>query len=54
VLLVLVLGLLVAGRREEARAPATFIPDCILLLTRLMGDSRVPRRHKLLVAGLLG
>lgn len=52
--LVLVLGLLVAGRREHARALATFIPDCIVLVSRLMGDSRVPRRHKLLLAGLLG
>lgn len=52
--LVLVLGLLVAGRREDARALATFIPDCIVLVSRLMGDSRVPRRHKLLLAGLLG
>jgi uncharacterized membrane protein YkvA (DUF1232 family) len=52
--LVLVLGLLVAGRREDARALATFIPDCIVLVSRLMGDSRVPGRHKLLLAGLLG
>ena len=52
--LVLVLGLLLAGRREDARALATFIPDCIVLVGRLMGDSRVPRRHKLLLAGLLG
>ena len=52
--LVLVLGLLAAGRREDARALATFIPDCIVLVSRLMGDSRVPRRHKLLLAGLLG
>jgi len=52
--LVLVLGLLVAGRREDARALATVIPDCIVLVSRLMGDSRVPRRHKLLLAGLLG
>ena len=52
--LALVLGLLVAGRREEARALATFIPDCIVLVTRLMGDGRVPPRQKLLLAGLLG
>jgi uncharacterized membrane protein YkvA (DUF1232 family) len=52
--LALVLGLLVAGRREDARALATFIPDCIVLVSRLMGERRVPRRHKLLLAGLLG
>jgi uncharacterized membrane protein YkvA (DUF1232 family) len=51
--LALVLGLLLAGRREEARALATFIPDCIVLAGRLMRDSRVPRRHKVLLAALL-
>jgi uncharacterized membrane protein YkvA (DUF1232 family) len=51
---VLVLGLVVAGRREDAGALATFIPDCIVLLSRLLRDERVPRRHKLLLAGLAG
>ncbi len=46
--------LLLAGRREDARALATFIPDCVLLLSRLLGDRRVPRRRKLLLAGLVG
>jgi uncharacterized membrane protein YkvA (DUF1232 family) len=50
----LVLGLLLVGRREDARALATFIPDCIVLVSRLMADSRVPRRRKLLLAGLVG
>ena len=45
---------LVAGRREDARALATFIPDCFVLLSRLLRDERVPRRRKLLVAGLVG
>jgi uncharacterized membrane protein YkvA (DUF1232 family) len=46
--------LVAAGRREDARAFATFIPDCIVLVTRLTRDSRVPRRRKLLLLGLLG
>ena len=50
----LVLGLVLAGRREDARALATFIPDCVVLLSRLLRDERVPRRRKLLLAGLAG
>jgi uncharacterized membrane protein YkvA (DUF1232 family) len=50
----LVLGLVVGGRREDARALATFVPDCIVLLSRLLRDRRVPRRRKLLLAGLVG
>jgi uncharacterized membrane protein YkvA (DUF1232 family) len=46
--------LLLAGRREDARALATFIPDCVVLVSRLLGDRRVPRRRKLLLAGLVG
>src|SRR6266516_2754490 len=45
---------LAAGRREDARAFASFIPDCIVLVTRLTRDSRVPRRRKLLLLGLVG
>jgi uncharacterized membrane protein YkvA (DUF1232 family) len=50
----LVVALIVAGRREDARALATFIPDCLVLLSRLLRDRRVPRRRKLLLAGLVG
>jgi uncharacterized membrane protein YkvA (DUF1232 family) len=49
-----VVWLVVAGRREDARAFASFIPDCIVLVTRLTRDSRVPRRRKLLLLGLIG
>jgi uncharacterized membrane protein YkvA (DUF1232 family) len=49
-----VVWLVAAGRREDARAFATFIPDCIVLVTRLTRDSRVPRRRKLLLLGLAG
>ena len=42
-----------AGRREDARAIAGFIPDCVVLFTRLLRDERLPRRQKLLVAALI-
>jgi uncharacterized membrane protein YkvA (DUF1232 family) len=50
----LVLALLAAGRKEDARAWAGFVPDCAVLCTRLLRDSRVPRRHKLLLVLLAG
>ena len=47
-----VAALLVAGRRDDARAVAAFVPDCALFFSRLVRDERVPRRHKLLLAAL--
>jgi uncharacterized membrane protein YkvA (DUF1232 family) len=47
-----VAGLVVAGRRSEARALAGFVPDCVVLVRRLLGDPRVPRRRKAML-GLL-
>ena len=40
------------GKRSDARALAGFIPDCIVLVRRLLRDPRVPRRRKLAL-GLL-
>jgi uncharacterized membrane protein YkvA (DUF1232 family) len=48
----LVLALVVAGRGADARAVARFIPDCLVLLRRLLGDARVPRRRKALLLAL--
>ena len=45
--------LVIRGRREDARAFATFIPDCLVLVTRLTRDPRVPRRRKVLLLGLV-
>jgi hypothetical protein len=45
-----VAAFLVAGRREDDRAVAGFVPDCVVLFSRLLRDERLPRRHKLLVA----
>jgi uncharacterized membrane protein YkvA (DUF1232 family) len=51
---VAVVGLLLAGRGTDARALARFIPDCLVLMKRLLADPRVPRRRKFLLVGLLG
>ena len=49
-----VAALIVMGRRNDARALAGFIPDCLILMKRLIADPRVPRRRKLLLVGLVG
>jgi uncharacterized membrane protein YkvA (DUF1232 family) len=49
-----VAGLVIAGRRDDARALAGFIPDCIVLFRRLLRDDRVPRRRKVLLGVLVG
>ena len=49
-----VVTLVVAGRRPSVRDLARFIPDCIVLVSRLMRDPRVPLRHKLLLGALAG
>src|SRR3954467_11110066 len=47
-------GLVLAGRSSDARAVAGFIPDCIVLLQRMLGDERMPRRYRAVVVALLG
>ena len=46
---VTILALARAGRSGDARALARFIPDCVVLLRRLLADSRVPRSRKILL-----
>ncbi len=41
-----VLFFLILGRRSEARLLAGFIPDCLILVRRLLVDDRVPRSRK--------
>jgi uncharacterized membrane protein YkvA (DUF1232 family) len=48
-----VLALVVAGRRTEARALATFIPDCLVLFKRVLADRRVSGWRKVLVLALI-
>jgi uncharacterized membrane protein YkvA (DUF1232 family) len=49
-----VAGLVLAGRRTDARALAGFIPDCLVVMRRLLADPRVSRRRKLMLVGLIG
>jgi uncharacterized membrane protein YkvA (DUF1232 family) len=49
-----VLVLVVAGRRSAAAALARFVPDCVVLVRRLLGDPRVPLRSRLALVALLG
>jgi uncharacterized membrane protein YkvA (DUF1232 family) len=49
---VLVAVLVATGRRRDVREVVAFVPDCAVVFGRLMRDRRVPRRHKLLLAGL--
>jgi uncharacterized membrane protein YkvA (DUF1232 family) len=48
-----VLVLVLLGRREDARAVARFVPDCVVLFRRLLVDDRVRRRDKVLLAALV-
>jgi uncharacterized membrane protein YkvA (DUF1232 family) len=50
--LLLVGALLAFGRKEEARELVAFIPDCVILVKRLLGDPRVPQRAKLILISL--
>jgi uncharacterized membrane protein YkvA (DUF1232 family) len=49
-----VLALALAGRRSDAAALARFMPDCVVLVRRLLGDARVPRRSRLALVLALG
>lgn len=48
----LLLALVAAGRRSDARAWAGFVPDCAVLCSRLGRDPHVPRAHKVMLAAL--
>ena len=45
--------LAVAGRSSDARAVAGFVPDCIVLFKRMLGDSRLPRRYRAIVVAMV-
>ena len=47
---VLIAALYAVGRSEDAAAVARFVPDCVVLFRRLLGDPRVPRGRKVLLA----
>ena len=48
-----VLTLYLVGRKQDARAWAGFIPDCVILFKRLLGDPMVPRGSKFWLGGLI-
>ena len=50
---VAVAAVLAAGRREDARALAGFIPDCIVMVGRLARDSRISRARRLALLAVL-
>jgi uncharacterized membrane protein YkvA (DUF1232 family) len=52
--LLLVGALLAFGRKDDARELLAFIPDCVILVKRLLADSRVPRRAKVMLVLLIG
>jgi uncharacterized membrane protein YkvA (DUF1232 family) len=45
--------LALAGRSSNARAVAGFVPDCIVLFKRMLGDSRLPRRYRAIVVAMV-
>jgi uncharacterized membrane protein YkvA (DUF1232 family) len=49
----MVSALILAGRRTHARALAGFVPDCVMLLRRLLGDDRMSRSRRLLLGALV-
>jgi len=49
----IVLAFFITGRREDARAIGGFVPDCVVLFSRLVRDKRLPRRFKFLVGALI-
>ena len=52
--LVCIASLIAAGRREDARALAGFIPDCLILVQRLARDPSVSRWRRIMLFGVLG
>jgi uncharacterized membrane protein YkvA (DUF1232 family) len=50
---IFVVVLALAGRSSDARAVAGFVPDCIVLFKRMLGDSRLPRRYRAIVVAMV-
>lgn len=50
--LLIILGLLLFGRREGARALVGFVPDAAVMISRLVRDHRIPRSRAWILAGL--
>lgn len=48
-----VVALVIAGRRTDAAALARFMPDCVVLLRRLLADPRVPTHNRVALGAVL-
>jgi uncharacterized membrane protein YkvA (DUF1232 family) len=48
-----VVWLVLAGRKDEARAVAGLVPDFVVLFRRLLSDRRLSRRRKFVLAALI-
>ena len=48
-----VVALILAGKRQQSRALAGFIPDCLILFKRLLVDKRVSVSGKVLLGGMV-
>ena len=53
VYVVAVAAVLAAGRREDARALAGFIPDCLVMVGRLARDARISRPRRAVLFAVL-
>jgi uncharacterized membrane protein YkvA (DUF1232 family) len=51
---VAIAALIAAGRREDARALAGFIPDCLVMVSRLARDGRISRPRRAVLWLVLG
>jgi uncharacterized membrane protein YkvA (DUF1232 family) len=49
----LLVALLAVSGRGEARALARFVPDCVVLVRRLLSDERVTRAHRAMLLALV-
>lgn len=49
-----IVSLLLVGRRENARAIAGFVPDCTVLLARVLREPELPRRRWLVLVLVTG
>jgi uncharacterized membrane protein YkvA (DUF1232 family) len=52
--LAFIAALLLFGNKRDARALAGFVPDCVVLFKRLLGDPRLSRWRKVLIGVLVG
>jgi uncharacterized membrane protein YkvA (DUF1232 family) len=48
-----VVWLVLAGRKDDARAVAGLVPDFVVLFRRLLSDRRLSRRRKFVLAALI-